>query len=358
MRKVTCLISIIIISCLINNALLIKHSNPEITYWGRVDTTMIKGVDLYWSGTSIKLNFEGKSIYALLKDETGNNYYNIILDHDRVSLLRPKTSKAYYKLASNLSRGKHTIEIFKRTEWDRGKTTFYGFKINNNAKLLQKSPPKERKIEFYGNSITSGYAVEDVSGKDSPEGTFTNNYLSYAAITARHYNAKYHCISKSGIGVTVSWFPLIMPELYNRMIPQDPNSKWNFSLYSPNIVVVNLLQNDSWLVNMAENENFKNTFGTHVPNNVYVINAYQQFISNLRAHYPNASIICMLGNMDVTKQNSKWIGYVKKAVTNLNDNNIYSHIVPFKATPGHPSIKEQEDIAQSLIQFIDKNIEC
>ena len=71
---------------------------------------------------------------------------------------------------------KHTIEIFKRTEWDRGKTSFYGFQIKGNPKLLHKSEPPKRKMEFYGNSITAGYAVEDTSGKDSPDSTFTNNY--------------------------------------------------------------------------------------------------------------------------------------------------------------------------------------
>jgi hypothetical protein len=39
-------------------------------------------------------------------------------------------------------------------------------------------------MEFYGNSITAGYAIEDFSGNDQPDSTYTNNYLSYAAITA------------------------------------------------------------------------------------------------------------------------------------------------------------------------------
>lgn len=349
--------TIVLVSCSTKNDLLVKSSNPEITYWGRVDTTQLKGVNLYWSGTSIKLNFEGESIDALLKDESGNNYYNVIIDNDSISLLQPSTTKQYHQLATNLSKGKHTIEIFKRTEWDRGKTIFYGFKIKNEAKLLPKSAPKKRKIEFYGNSITAGYAVEDFSGKDSPEGTFTNNYLSYAAITARYYDAQYQCISRSGIGVTISWFPLTMPEMYNRIIPQDSNSIWDFKLYCPDIVVVNLLQNDSWLVNMPEREAFKNTFGSTPPNDAFIINAYKQFIAKLRGHYPNSSIICMLGNMDATRKDSKWINYIKKAVTHLNDKNIYTHFEPFKGTPGHPSLKEQEQMAYSLIKFIDKNIE-
>ena len=49
--------------------------------------------------------------------------------------------------------------------------------------------------------------------------------------------------------------------MYNRLIPTDSTSKWNFSLYQPDVVVINLLQNDTWLVNLPEHEEFKKRFG-------------------------------------------------------------------------------------------------
>jgi hypothetical protein len=33
--------------------------------------------------------------------------------------------------------------------------------------------------------------------------------------------------------------------------PVDSTSKWDFSGYTPDVVVINLFQNDSWLVNYA-----------------------------------------------------------------------------------------------------------
>ena len=42
----------------------------------------------------------------------------------------------------------------------------------------------------------------------------------------------------------VSWFPLIMPEMYDRLTPTEASSKWDFSSYQPDVVVVNLFQND------------------------------------------------------------------------------------------------------------------
>ena len=118
------LILLVIISCDTKDPILIHYNNPKLKYSGRIDSTMSDGVEMYWSGTSIKLNFRGESIHTLIEDESGNNYYNVIIDGNEPSIFRPDTIKQYYELASNLSRGKHTLELFKRTEWDRGKTTF------------------------------------------------------------------------------------------------------------------------------------------------------------------------------------------------------------------------------------------
>ena len=258
-------------------------------------------------------------------------------------------------LANGLPYGKHSIQLFKRTEWDKGKTWFYGFEFNGKNKLLKPSKLPKRKIEFFGNSITCGYAINDVAG-DSPTGYYENNYDAYAAITARHFDAQYHCTSKSGIGIMVSWFPLIMPEMYNRLDPTDSTSKWDFSKYTPDVVVINLLQNDSWIVNMPDNEQFKNRFGTKAPDSNFIINAYKNFVQTIRTTYPKAQIICMLGNMDITQEGSSWPGYVEKAVNELHDNKIFTYFAPYKNTPGHPKVKEQQMLADGLIQFIDEHI--
>ena len=337
--------------------LLVGYLNPAIEYQGRIDTSTAEGAKLYWSGTSIKLNFEGCAIKALFREKKGDNYYNVFVDNNEPFILRPDTTKKYYQLASNLSVGKHSVLIFKRTEWNRGEAVFGGFEIDGSAKVLPKDPAKSKKIEFYGNSISAGYAVEDTSGRDRSDSTFTNNYLSYTAIIARHYNAQYRCICKSGIGITISWFPIIMPEIYDRINPEDSSSRCDFSQYEPDVVVVNLFQNDSWLVKMPQRAEFKANFGTIPPSDEYLINAYQKFVASIRGHYPKAKIICILGSMDATKKGSQWPGYIKSAVANLHDSGIYTHFIPFKNTSGHPSIKEQQDMANNLIEFIDKNIE-
>lgn len=346
----------LVISCSTDSEIQIDYLDHEIDYSGRIDTSN-SAATLYWSGSGIDISFYGKSIGAYIKDEYGKNHFNIIIDDDSLYILKPGNKKKYYQLAENLPEGNHKIQIFKRTEWDKGNTMFYGFTLKGESPKILKTEKKKRKIEFYGNSITAGYAVEDHSGKDSPDSTFTNNYLSYAAITARYFNAKYHCICKSGIGIMLSWVPLIMPEMYDRLNPADSLSQWDFTLFTPHIVVVNLFQNDSWLVNRPNHSEFKKRFNNNAPTNEFIVNSYKHFVVGLRTKYPNSHIICALGSMDATKKGSKWPEIIKKAVSDMNDEKMYTHIIAYKNTPGHPSIGEHEIMAESLIHFIDKHIE-
>jgi hypothetical protein len=83
---------------------------------------------------------------------------------------------------------------------------------------------------------------------------------------------------------------------------------------------------------------------------------YKNFVQLVRNKYPNAQIICMLGNMDITKEGSPWPGYVQRAVAQLNDKKIFTFFAPYKNTPGHPKTPEQEALAKALIDFIDQNI--
>ncbi len=337
----------LIISCLLSGTVIsqtrfVSYNNKHIVYEGRIPYAN-DAAELTWPGTSVKINFKGTEIAGIFKDEDTANYYNVIIDNDSMNEIHFDTTQQTVTLATGLAYAKHTLQIFKRTEWDKGKTFFYGFEFSEKNKILKPSKLPKRKIEFFGNSITCGYAIND-NVHDSPNGYYENNYDAYAAITARHFNAQYHCTSKSGIGIMVSWFPLIMPEMYNRLDPADSTSKWDFTKYIPDLVVINLLQNDSWIVNMPDNQQFKTRFGTKAPAEDEIVNAYKNFVQTIRTTYPKAPIICMLGSMDITRKGSPWPGYVEKAVNQLHDGKIFTYFAAYKETPGHPKVKEQEAI--------------
>ena len=246
--------------------LFIKAPSDSIRYVGRIKKSD-DAVVVYWPGTTIQMRFKGKSLRAIMRDEYGKNYFNVIIDGDSLHYIKLDSIKRSYTLAANLSEGEHTIELVKRAEWDRGASWFYGAEVENGT-LLSLPKQNRRVIEFFGASTTAGYAIEDNTGGDSPDSIFTNNYYSYGAITARKFNADAIFTAKSGIGLMVSWFPLIMTEMFTRLDPNDSTSRWDFNQIKPHVVVINVLQNDVWLIDLPDHPSYKQRFGKKRPGQI------------------------------------------------------------------------------------------
>ena len=318
----------------------IQPYDAHIQYTGRVLFDDPDGPVLYWPGISIAADFEGTSIRVKMND-FGDNYFNVFIDDAEPVVLDCVPGEMIYDIASGLTDGIHEIEIFRRTEADNGGTMFLGFELDPGSCLVSPPARVERRIEFYGDSITAGLAIESDTDDHNP--VFTNNYLAYGALTARNLDAEYHCIARSGIGIMVSWFPEIMPEYYYRHDPTDSESYWDFTQWVPDVVVINLGQNDYWLRTNETDEE--------------IIAAYVDFINSIRTEYSDAHIFMALGNMSATQPGSQWPGYIESAVTIMNttysDAKVYSIIFPYKETSGHPSVSEHEDMANQLTAFIE-----
>ena len=60
--------------------------------------------------------------------------------------------------------------------------------------------------------------------------------------------------------------------------------------------------------------------------------------------------------MDAVKNGSKWRDFIELAVRNMKDQKIFTHYMPYNNSKGHPSILDHQQMAKSLIKFIDQNI--
>lgn len=354
-NTLTALLLLFSVTCF--GQLWVKPGNKNISYAGRVnvhgDSTAI-----YWPGSSATLRFTGSGVKATMRSSREDGWYYAITDGDASKAYKfgSDGTKRTFSLAANLPYGQHTVQLFKLSN-NTSEDILYGFELEGKAKLEKPTPLPKRKIEFYGNSITAGHGVDVPPGKrETGAAEYFNNYYTYAALTARHFHAQYSCIARSGIGIMVSWFPEIMPEVYDRLDPMDSTSKWDFAKYTPDVVVINLFQNDYWLVNNPAHEQFKRRFGTTKPTEAFIIQSYQNFVASIRAQYPHADIICALGNMNATEAGSKWPGYIEQAVAGLKDVKIHTVFFPYKNTPGHPNKQEQQAMADTLIRFIEKTV--
>jgi len=329
---------------------LVAADNKHYLYSGRIDFKQPAAPLLTWPGSSIKANFNGSYLAVVLDDEKGKNFFNIIIDGDDSSpyVLEAKQGEYTYVISTVLANRVHSVEIYKRTEGEEGGTHFKGLKLATQNSLL--APPKRlsRRMEIFGDSITSGMGNEGADNGADHLLSEKNNYLAYGAIAARDIKAELHTISQSGIGIMISWFDFIMPQFYDQLTAVGNNdSQWDFKQWTPEVVVINLMQNDSWLIDREKRLQ-------PMPDDKQRIAHYQDFVTNIRQQYPDAYIICALGSMDITKQ-EKWPNYVRAAVTNLKsagDKKIDTLFFEFTGYGQHPRVAQHKANAKKLSAFI------
>lgn len=337
-------------------ATVIQPENTQLQYTGRVDFANRAAPVLSWPGSSIEGNFTGASLALKLDDQRGRNFFNVFIDGDlaRPVIVQAAKGGKTYPVATGLAPGAHRFLITKRTEGEEGATTFLGLELADDGELLPPPPRKRRHIEFFGDSITSGMGNEAADGKPDDLPKEKNNFMSYASITARNLDAEAHIISQSGIGVMISWFSFTMPEFYGQLDAVGKNdSKWDFSRWTPDVVVINLLQNDSWLID--DHKRLQ-----PIPDDAQRVLAYKQFVQKIRAQYPKAYIVCALGSMNAVQPGSKWPDYVRGAVAQIreeqNDQRIDTLMFEFTGYTAHPRVRHHEANAARLTEFIQQKL--
>lgn len=322
----------------------------EFLYTGRIDFSSPKTPIISWPGTSIKANFTGSYLAVVLDDERGKNFFSVIIDGEEhfPYVIQAKKGKHTYVISSALAAENHHVEIYKRTEGEEGSSKFIGLEIADKARLLSPPVRPARRIEIYGDSITSGMGNEAANNGEDNLGSEKNNYWAYGAITARNLKAELHTVSRSGIGIMISWFDFIMPQYYDQLSAVGNNdSQWDFSRWTPDVVVINLMQNDSWLIDNEQR------LKPH-PRDAERITHYQDFVQSIRSKYPDSQLICALGSMDATRTD-KWPDYVRKAVDNLKqdgDKKIDYVFFDFNGYEKHPRIAQHQKNAKKLTAFI------
>jgi hypothetical protein len=325
-------------------AFALNSAAETLRYSGRNDLSDPAAPVLYWPGASVQARFDGTSLGVTLADSPGGNFYNAIIDGDEAApvVIDCKPGAHTYAVASNLTSGVHEVLLFRRTEGTSGPTVFLGFQLDNGCTLQPLPPPLSRRIEFYGDSITCGMGNE--APDDGPDNINAqrNNYLAYGAVTARNLGADYRCIARSGIGIIKSWFDLTMPDYWYRLNPADPAGRWDFSTWTPDVVVVNLFQNDCWLTPKMN----------PVPTPDQIVQAYLDFVSGIRDIYPEAHIVCALGCMNATKEDSPWPDYIHQAVIQMEDSNLSECIFPFTGWSKHPRVRHHQAMADQLTEHI------
>lgn len=325
---------------------------PGVQYIGRFDNSDPAGPKFAWSASAIKANFTGTGISAKLKS-AGNNYFNVIIDGVvKTPINTPAGSSDSYILASNLTNGKHTVELVKRTEAWIGDVQFLGFTVSDGS-LLAPSQASSKRIEFIGDSITCGYGNEGTSQYQNFTNKNENAYMAYGSITGRLLGADVTTVCWSGKGIVQNYGgnkDQLMPSLYLNIFPYDNTKIWDYTKWIPQVVVINLGTND---------------ISTVALDGTLFTSEYSKLVDKVRSQYPNASIYCAVGPMLSGDQLSNMKKYVGNVVTNKNstgDKNVKFIEFPQQDQANglgedwHPSIKTHQLMADQLSKQIKADL--
>ncbi len=335
----------------------IPADNPLIEYSGRIDFSDPKAPRYSYSGGSVRAQFQGTRVSAILEDEGNSNYYNIIIDNVVKSRINLSSGRNTYLLASGLSNTTHEIEIYKITESIYGKTKFCGFILDVGKMLVPLTNLRTRLIEYIGNSVTCGAGIEGASGS-AQSNTNENHYLTYAAITSRNLNARHFAVCKSGVGLFLNWSgfvnnytesPSCMKNYYNRMHYNDATPLYKFT-QKPDLICVNLGTND--FARGVDEAKFEQ--------------AYYNFIDTLQLRNPGACIICLIGPMMSGYNLNHIRPIVQRVVTNANAKNkgkVFFFELSQQGALGvgsdnHPNVAQHAKNAQELTNYINTIMSC
>ena len=325
----------------------VAPNDPNIRYIGRFDLRNASVPRCAWPASTIVARFRGVALNAKLKASKGEDYFEVVVDGKRHPVLALNEKQTLYSVAAGLPDAEHTVELVKRTEPMTSTVQFLGFQLGKDGKLLPLPSRLERRIEVYGDSVSTGNGIEGAN-KDAPmTRKVMNSYLAYGAVAARALAAEYVCTAWSGRKM---WPDNTLPSIHDETLaPWDGCPKWGFSAWVPQVVIVMLGSNDF--------ENGK------APEEKGWTEAYLAFVKQLRGHYPDGHICCCVCSTIVGKERAVMRKYVGQAVETLRkagDERVhYFEFNEQDAANGmgagwHPSVKTQQLMADKLVPEIRK----
>lgn len=282
-----------------------------------------------------------------------------------------------YILADGLAAQEHEIRLFKATEpqwvarvpapnW----LSFHGLVLDGGEVLPPSRPRSKRRLEFVGDSITAGYcnlckgpheadiATTRMGAREGNsrsrrrraaeggpwEETFA---LGWPTRICEALDAECHTAAWSGFGMIENCCGGVttMPQIWRRTLATDDSSRWDFSSWIPQGLVINLGTNDNvWARNASYSE-------------IY----FDMVLNASKAYGPDLNIFLACGPME--GPTIVYCPYVEGVVARAVASGIKAHFLDQRgflngtygsSCCGHPSTRVDEAMSKHGAAFISK----
>ena len=381
----------------------ISPSDPRLIYCGRIDfdnpdaPVMVypsSYVTFRFTGNLLKVKLtnkrscwsnrmgcviDGVQTALLLYEDNEEHVYTIYGDNACVELKNYSADSSCHDEKKGVPAGKNDTEKTDTSEEDNGNcevwheviffkrqdsadyVTIHGFELEDGAELVTNEAEKNKKlkIEVYGDSVSCGEVSEavDYVGKADPvhNGEFSNSWYSYAWMTARKLNAKLHNISQGGIALLdgTGYFGapgyIGVESCYDK-IQYFPGlgevKQWDFSRYTPDVVVVAIGQNDAHPDNYMP-EDYDGAKAKRWRER------YEWFIRRLMQLYPEAKIVLAT---TILMHDAAWDRAIDDVCRRIASGRVHHFLYKRNGagTPGHIRIPEAQEMSEELAAYIQR----
>ena len=282
----------------------ITAETPNIRLMGRMDYTQ-KPLALDWTGSGMEFRFRGTDAWARLEAPAAAPvmWMIVLADGQPVTRFPVEPGIRLYPLLLGLeAEQERTVTLMKETQCmpDNPASTVLMHSLRIDGELLE-LPVRKMKIEFVGDSLTSGegaLAARDNMEWVTPWYTARGNYSWYACDML---DAERSILSQSGWGVCWDWQHTEMNNLsdayeYTVGVLRGPEAEargcrkpWDFTRWQPDIVCIRLMTNDN--NGMNERKSFDRDRET-------AVQGAADLIRKVRRNNPRAQIVWILPATD------------------------------------------------------------
>lgn len=354
------------------------------------DVENLPEINLFWAASALKINVKACEVWAVFESDYDSNepWVSIFLNGSRISrfMIEKSGEKSVCLVRGLNSQVENEICIYKDTQPMPGDTK-HSLKVKNislddNGKFCEIKPAK-MKIEFIGDSITSGEGLAGAPEQMEWIPTVFVGSESYAAQIARHFEADFSVFSQCGWGLCWGWdgnrnnnIPayyekvcgVMEGDFHNQL---GENQDYDFKDGS-DFVVLNLGTNDDgaffqppWKDEKSGIE-YKLEFDggkISASDNEYIVQRAKNFLSLIRKHNKNAQIIWCYGMIKLKfipeclntaiKQWKKETGDSKIHLLELDSMEDVEKNYEDKGSRGHPGKKVHKLAAEKLKKLIE-----
>lgn len=340
-----------------NDEFFASATAKELNYLGR-DARLADSVLFAWPGTGISFASQAEELHFLLSDHSmgRDGYgqemqgrYGVLLDGNLYTVLEGQQGKERYSLYG-LPPGKKEIKLLRLNEAMVSFTVFKG--IYADRPLAEAGKESSLKLEFIGNSITTGYgnAPDSTPCHFSPK---TQNFLqSYASILAAALNAEMTAVAWSGRGLARNYDKTetgVLPELYPYAVPERAKIDWELNSWQPDVVLIHLGTND---------------FAHEIPAEDFWVKRYLSFIDEIHAHYPRSRFFLLGGPTLRDRPSYPAYSRLKSYLNTIKEQavakglDVEAHVMPSfegagRGCDAHPDKEAHAKMAQELRQKME-----